>query len=178
MSNRHEVSNFVDQDAFEANMSTNAWTRHILRTFVGCVAVTLFLSPAAPVNVQETPVPVLPAYRLALPFVSVAPNRLLIAAAYIDSSVPHEPDSAILIWNLGPRPQAMAGWQIESGRDVAAFPLTSTVKIDVAGRLWCAAEATAFADAFGEPAGCEWDADTTAAPNLIGTLSLVYSRPK
>ncbi|MBK8050019.1 MAG: hypothetical protein IPK16_24690 [Anaerolineales bacterium] len=117
--------------------------------------------------------PTAPNTHLALPLISLAPNKLVIAAAYIDSTVAQEPDSAILIWNLGLRPQSMAGWRLESAGRIAQFPLTSTVTIDAGSRLWCAAEATAFALTFGELAGCEWKTDTSPAPNLRGSLQLV-----
>ncbi len=119
------------------------------------------------------PTPAAPDNYLALPYIEVAPNKLVIAAAYIDSTVPEEPDSAILIWNLGPRPQAMAGWRLESGGRSAQFPVTSTLTIDAGSRLWCAAEATAFEKTFGEAPGCEWETDTSSAPNLTGSLELI-----
>ncbi|MFN3331494.1 MAG: hypothetical protein ACK47M_03135, partial [Caldilinea sp.] len=38
------------------------------------------------------------------------PSQVLIAAAYIDSAVSHEPDEAILLWNIGAGAQSLAGW--------------------------------------------------------------------
>lgn len=106
-----------------------------------------------------------------------APPRLLIGAAHIDSAISGEPDEAIMLWNVGQGSQALAGWQLETKSRVAAFPLTSTLQIAPGQRLWCAAQATAFRQSFGEEPGCEWRDNTDpAVVDLTNNLQLTNTR--
>jgi phosphatidylserine/phosphatidylglycerophosphate/cardiolipin synthase-like enzyme len=137
-----------------------------------------------------------------LPWLGKAPPPVLIAAAYIDSARKGEPDEAILLWNIGPDPISLGGWQLQSG--AAALPLSgqaplaalalpdsnqaplaaltipdsnqaplAVLTIPPHARLWLAAEAFAFRQSFGEPPAAEWRADSDPlVPNLGGTLTL------
>jgi len=111
-----------------------------------------------------------------LPFVARPAPRIVIAAAYIDSAVSHEPDEAVLLWNIGSEGHALAGWQLASGTQRITIPISSTLHLEPGQRLWCSAQATAFAQSFGAWPACEWAADTRPEiPNLEGKLSLANS---
>ncbi len=121
------------------------------------------------------PPPTPPADKYAfLPLVIGPPRpRVLVAAAYIDSSISYEPDEAIMLWNVGPLPQSLAGWQLVSGSKRARFPLTGTLEIRPGQRLWCTAQGAAFKSSFGEAPACEWAEDSDPAIlNLEGGLAL------
>lgn len=114
-----------------------------------------------------------PGSRILLPLVLTTPNRIVIAAAHIDSARSGEADEAILLWNIGDRAVQLAGWQIGSNARRATVPITSTLELAAGQRLWCAAEAAAFAQSFGQAPACEWGADSDpAVPDLEGTISL------
>ena len=122
------------------------------------LALMLLAFAASAARGQE-PSPAPP--RAWLPLVHApVPPPILLAAAHIDSAVSHEPDEALLLWNVGDAAQPLAGWTLVSGTRRATFPLTATLTLGPGERLWCAAQATAFAASFGEPAACEWAADT------------------
>ncbi|HXF64795.1 MAG TPA: phospholipase D-like domain-containing protein [Caldilineaceae bacterium] len=98
---------------------------------------------------------------------------LLIAAAHIDSALSGEADEAILLWNTGYAPVALAGWQLRANGRTAVFPPEMAQILAPGGWLWCAAQARAFRLTFGELPGCEWNAadpllDEPAVPNLSG----------
>ncbi len=144
----------------------------------GCALVaaqTLAAWPAAASSVTLTlpATSTLPA-QVYLPLVwGVPPSRLLIAGAYIDSTLSGEPDEAILLWNAGSGSQPLAGWQLATATRRATFPITSTLALKPGERLWCTAQATAFQASFGEKPACEWAADTTSTVlNLDGKLTL------
>lgn len=101
------------------------------------------------------------------------PSQVLIAAAYIDSALSHEPDEAILLWNVGAGAQSLAGWSLTAGTQRAAFPFTSTVELAPGARLWCTANADSFYRSFGEAAGCAWKTAAPDATLLDAALSLV-----
>ncbi len=123
---------------------------------------------AAPLADDGTPA------ALYLPWLAKGPPPILLAAAYIDSSRSGEADEALLLWNAGQQPQPLAGWQIESNGRRAVVAADSTLTIAAGERLWCAAEAAAFRQSFGQSPGCEWAADSDAdVPNLQGKISLV-----
>lgn len=136
------------------------------------LVVLLFLlvvCAVAPVVAQPNQ-PALGAY---LPLVVTTPERVVIAAAHIDSARSGEADEAVLLWNTGDRSVALAGWQLGSGSRRTIVPISSTLALAPGERLWCAAEAAAFAQSFGELPACEWAADSDAAvPNLDGDISL------
>ena len=78
------------------------------------LVVLLFLlvvCAVAPVVAQPNQ-PALGAY---LPLVVTTPERVVIAAAHIDSARSGEADEAVLLWNTGDRSVALAGWQLGSG---------------------------------------------------------------
>lgn len=133
----------------------------------------MLLAIAASAARGQEPSPAPP--RAWLPLVHApVPPPILLAAAHIDSAVSHEPDEALLLWNVGDAAQPLAGWTLVSGTRRATFPLTATLTLGPGERLWCAAQATAFAASFGEPAACEWAADTDPnAANLTGAFGLV-----
>lgn len=99
------------------------------------------------------------------------PPRIVIAAAHIDSATSGEPDESILLWNIGSGTQSLAGWQISSGSRTATIPITSTLQLAPAHRLWCTAQAVAFRTTSPEEPSCEWavDSDPTVE-NLSGKL--------
>jgi phosphatidylserine/phosphatidylglycerophosphate/cardiolipin synthase-like enzyme len=105
-----------------------------------------------------------------------APARIVIAAAHIDSSISHEPDEAVLLWNRDQRSQLLAGWQLATRSRTATFPLTSTLALAPGQQLWCTAEAYTFRRTFGLAPACEWggDSDPTVL-DLIGKLTLPNS---
>lgn len=104
------------------------------------------------------------------------PIQILVAAAYIDSAVAHEPDEAILLWNSGTLPVTLAGWSLRAGNTVATFPLTSTLTLAPQARIWCAAQTASFRLAFGAEAGCAWTTrDTADTLMLDGAPTLVNS---
>jgi phosphatidylserine/phosphatidylglycerophosphate/cardiolipin synthase-like enzyme len=108
-----------------------------------------------------------------LPLIMTSRNRLVIAAAHIDSARSGEPDEAILLWNIGDRPVLLAGWQFASNARRATVPVSSTLQLAAGERLWCAAQAAAFFQSFGALPACEWAADSDpAVPNLEGTFTL------
>ena len=113
-----------------------------------------------------------PPYRLFLPLIQKPGSRMLLAAAHIDSAVSGEKDEALLLWNLGPASQPLAGWQLRGNGRTATFPLTTTLTLAPGQRIWCAREAQAFARTFGFSPGCEWGEDTD--PQV---LDLTGSRP-
>jgi phosphatidylserine/phosphatidylglycerophosphate/cardiolipin synthase-like enzyme len=138
--------------------------RHAACLVLACL---LLLSYAAPAAAQP------PAPSVYLPLITRAPDRLVIAAAHIDSARSGEADEAILLWNIGDHPVPLAGWQLGSNSRRAAIPITATLTLAAGQRLWCAAEAAAFAQSFGELPACEWAADSDpAVPNLAGKISL------
>jgi phosphatidylserine/phosphatidylglycerophosphate/cardiolipin synthase-like enzyme len=142
--------------------------RHILYGGLICLLL-LGATPAAAEPGQPAP-------GVFLPWIAATPQRLLIAAAHIDSARSGEADEAILIWNIGDRPVALAGWQIASGARSARVPASAMLELAAGQRLWCAAEAAAFAQSFGELPACEWAADSDpGAPNLEGDINLVNS---
>lgn len=111
-----------------------------------------------------------------LPLVLSSSNRLVIAAAHIDSARSGEADEAILLWNIGDNTVSLAGWQLAGNTRRTTVPISSTLQIPAGSRLWCAAEAQAFQQSFGELPACEWAADSNATvPNLEGNLSLPNS---
>ncbi len=121
------------------------------------------------VDAQETPPS--PA-ELFLPLVhGPPPSQVMIAAAYIDSAISYEPDEAILLWNVGPGTQALAGWSLTAGTKRAAFPITSTVVLAPGARLWCTANIDSFWQSFGIAAGCAWATGNPDTPMLDATLS-------
>jgi phosphatidylserine/phosphatidylglycerophosphate/cardiolipin synthase-like enzyme len=127
-------------------------------------------SAVDPAGVFTTP----SASSIYLPIVSTASTRLLIAGVYIDSFLSGDPDEAILLWNLGPGAQPLAGWQIAAGTQRAAFPLTTTLQLAAGERLWCTAQATVFRTTFAEEPRCEWAADSDPnIENLEGKVSFV-----
>jgi len=106
---------------------------------------------------------------LYLPLIRRPASRLLIAAAHIDSAVSGEGDEALWLWNAGPEPVRMAGWQISGNGHTAIFPLTSTLTIPPARGLWCTANPSIFRRTFGFAPGCEWGADDdSSVPDLAG----------
>ncbi len=117
-------------------------------------------------------VPPQPPHRIFLPLVRKPGSRVLLAAAHIDSAVSGERDEGILLWNLGPASQPLAGWRIRGNGRTATFPLTTTLTLAPGQQLWCAREAQAFAQTFGFAPGCEWGADTDPQ-----ALDLTGSRP-
>jgi cardiolipin synthase len=127
----------------------------------------LAASPSA-LHSQDAP-------RLWLPLLTTPPlPRILVAAAHIDSAISHEPDEALLLWNVGDVAQPLAGWSLTSGTRRTTFPITSTLTLGPGERLWCAAQAAAFATSFGAPAACEWAADSDPhAVDLHGAFGLV-----
>ncbi len=152
----------------------------MLRIAVLSVIAALATGPGgahSQVTPQPTPVaagqePMPPRAWLPLVFTPPLP-RILLAAAHIDSAVSHEPDEALLLWNTGVTPQSLAGWTLVSGTRRTTFPVTATLTLGPGERLWCAAQATAFAATFGEQAACEWAADTDpAAVDLAGAFGL------
>ncbi|MBW7884511.1 MAG: hypothetical protein H3C34_18095 [Caldilineaceae bacterium] len=100
------------------------------------------------------------------------PAHMVIAAAYIDSALSDEPDEAILLWNSGWQTQALAGWSIHAGARQATFPMTTTIQLAPGERLWCTAQAAAFARTFGEPPACVWD-DAGRDEPLLDKLPIV-----
>lgn len=114
-----------------------------------------------------------PPFALFLPFIAAPPPaRVLVAAAYVDSVLASDPDEAVLLWNAGDRPQALAGWSIGNGTRWATYPVTGTAVLGPGQRLWCTAQAEAFYHSFGELPVCEWATDTNpAVPNLEGAVS-------
>ena len=159
-----------------------------LRQLTVLVAILCFVVLLTPgprgVHSQDTgqPPPIAAGQALAAPRVwlpllfTPPPPRILLAAAHIDSAVSHEPDEALLLWNAGVTPQLLAGWSLVSGTRRATFPVTATLTLAPGERLWCAAQASAFAASFGEQAVCEWAADTDpAAVDLAGAFGLVNS---
>jgi cardiolipin synthase len=121
-----------------------------------------------------------------LPWLAKGPPPILIAAAYIDSARSGEADEAIMLWNVGPQAESLAGWQVESSGRRATVPLTSTLSIAAGQRLWLAGEALAFRQSFGEPPAAEWVSDTDplvfdlqgkiSLPNAGGALRLLDPR--
>ncbi len=128
--------------------------------------------PALPTSATVPPDPQPQSHRLFLPMIQKPGSRVLLAAAHIDSAVSGERDEALLLWNLGPASQPLAGWQIRGNGRTATFPLTTTLTLAPGQQLWCAREAQAFARAFGFFPGCEWGGDTD--PQV---LDLTGSRP-
>jgi phosphatidylserine/phosphatidylglycerophosphate/cardiolipin synthase-like enzyme len=118
-----------------------------------------------------------PAHDIYLPLLArPTAGKLLIAAAHIDSARTGEADEAILVWNTGPATVDLAGWTLEANGQRATFPTVGAPLLAPGARLWCAADAAAFRQSFGEPAGCEWAVDgETAAVNLVGRLRLTNS---
>ena len=115
-------------------------------------------------------------FQLNLPVVVSPMPRIVIAAAYIDSAVSHEPDEAVLLWNIGSEEQALAGWQLANGSQRLTIPVSSTLQLDPGQSLWCSAQAAAFAQSFGALPACEWAEDTRPeVPNLEGKLTLANS---
>jgi phosphatidylserine/phosphatidylglycerophosphate/cardiolipin synthase-like enzyme len=111
-----------------------------------------------------------------LPVIGGAPpSQVLIAAAYIDSSISYEPDEAVLLWNVGHGAQLLAGWSLTAGAKRATFPLTSTLTLDPGARLWCTANTAQFRQSFGVEAGCAWASADQAALLLQGELALANS---
>lgn len=105
--------------------------------------------------------------------VGESPPKIVIAAAYIDSVISHEPDEAILLWNLGPHAQSFAGWRLSTATRQSTFPITSTLSLAPGDRLWCTNETAAFRISFGEDAACEWGHNTDPSVlNLDGALQL------
>lgn len=111
-----------------------------------------------------------------LPLIGGAPPaQVLIAAAYIDSSISYEPDEAVLLWNVGHGAQPLAGWSLTAGAKHATFPLTSTLTLEPGARLWCTANTAQFRQSFGTEAGCAWETADQAALLLQGELALANS---
>lgn len=130
------------------------------------LAGLLLLCTAAPTGAQQQST-------VYLPLIFASSNRLVIAAAHIDSARSGEADEAILLWNIGDNAVSLAGWQIAANTRSTSVPISSTLQIPAAGHLWCAAEALAFQQSFGVLPACEWAADSDAAiPNLQGDISL------
>jgi len=100
------------------------------------------------------------------------PPRVLIAAAYIDSTVSYEPDEAILLWNTGGQSQPLAGWVLEADTRSASFPLDTPLRLEPGQRIWCTANTASFRLSFGEEAGCSWSASDNSALQLSGSLTL------
>lgn len=123
---------------------------------------------------QTEPPPAPPPWEFQyLPLIqSPSPAQLLIAAAHIDSAISYEPDEAILLWNTGMRPQALAGWALKSGTKTARFPITATIILDPGARLWCTAQAGSFQQSFGVTPGCTWGDAIEGAVHLDNKLSL------
>ncbi len=144
-------------------------TRSSLAVFF---ALLLLATAAGGARGQEPP-PAPP--RAWLPLIHApVPPPILLAAAHIDSAVSHEPDEALLLWNVGDVAQPLAGWSLTSGTRRTTFPITSTLTLKPGERLWCAAQAAAFAASFGAPAACEWAADSDPhAVDLHGAFGLV-----
>ena len=161
---------------------SNAGLRQFtLLTVILCLITLLTPGPRG-VHGQDTgqPAPVAAVQEVAAPRVwlpllfTPPPPRILLAAAHIDSAVSHEPDEALLLWNAGVTSHSLAGWSLVSGTRRATFPVTATLTLAPGARLWCAAQASAFAASFGEQAACEWAADTDpAAVDLAGAFGLV-----
>ena len=120
---------------------------------------------------EETPAPG-PVSMIYLPTViGPPPSQVLIAAAYIDSAVSHEPDEAVLLWNVGSGAQPLAGWSLRAGTRTATFPLTTTLRLEAGARLWCTANTDSFRRAFGVEAGCAWTSVDNGALLLEGALT-------
>lgn len=140
-------------------------SRRMLGLLLGCMlCVALGGTPAAAQTVA-------PHY---LPLLAGPPRAsVLIAAAHIDPARSGEADEAILLWNTGPQPVDLAGWRLVANGRTATFPTHDRLVLAARARLWCAAEATAFAQSFGHSPDCEWAADDDPTlPNLIGAPRL------
>ncbi|MCX6044068.1 MAG: phospholipase D-like domain-containing protein [Chloroflexi bacterium] len=143
----------------------------------GLAPPTLLTNAAFASEANRSPLTDTPTVQLYLPLVvGPPPAQLLIAAAYIDSTVSGEPDEAILLWNIGPGSQLLAGWQLATSARQVTFPVTTTLQLQSGQRVWCTAQATAFRASFGTEPACEWatDSDPTV-PNLAGKLTLPNS---
>lgn len=124
---------------------------------------------------EEAPAPK-PDTTVYLPAVmGLPPSQVLIAAAYIDSAVSHEPDEAILLWNVGLGAQPLAGWSLRAGNRTATFPLTTTLQLEAGARLWCTANTDSFRRSFGVEAACAWGSADNGAQLLDGALTLANS---
>ena len=140
--------------------------RRIVDLVLTCTLLLGAVAPAAAMP-QEPPAGVF------LPLIAAPPSRIVIAAAYIDSARSGEADEAILLWNVGERPVPLAGWQIGSGTQRVTVPLSSPWQLAPGERVWCAAEAGAFRQSFGDLPGCEWAIDSDPnVPDLEGKISL------
>lgn len=141
-----------------------------LLLLVLCAAV---LAPSSSMIAQgDLPAP--PSASVYLPTIfGVPPPKVLIAAAYIDSSLSYEPDEAILLWNTGLSAQPLAGWSLRAGTKQAIFPMTTTLTLAPGARIWCTANTGSFRHSFGLEASCGWMSVDENALQLSGALTLV-----
>lgn len=148
--------------------SINCALRMALLLLGGMLASILFAGDAALAQ-EPTPAPA----AVYLPIIHGSPpSQVLIAAAYIDSSISYEPDEAVLLWNVGHGAQALAGWSLTAGAKRATFPITSTLTLEPGARLWCTANTDQFRRSFGTEAGCAWATADQGALMLQGELTL------
>lgn len=149
--------------------NTRGAMRVVICLFCAVVsALSLFVMAPAGVDAADEPPP-----DVYLPQVSAPAPRVIIAAVHIDSAISYEPDEAVLLWNIGGRAQALAGWQISTASRRASFPITSTLTLGAGQRVWCAAEDAAFRQSFGHTPVCAWDvASEPSTVELDGSLSL------
>ena len=76
----------------------------------------------APSAIAKGDLPAPPAASVYLPTIfGMPPPKILIAAAYIDSSLSYEPDEAILLWNTGLGAQPLAGWSLRAGTKPVSY---------------------------------------------------------
>lgn len=146
------------------------YMRWILRLFVFVFLIGFVGAPSVQ-GQAPLPEPSPPDAAIYLPVVmGPPPSRVLIAAAYIDSTISYEPDEAILLWNVGAGAQSLAGWSLRAGAREASFPLTTTLRLEPGARIWCTAQTASFRTSFGVEAGCAWASADNSAQMLDGSL--------
>jgi phosphatidylserine/phosphatidylglycerophosphate/cardiolipin synthase-like enzyme len=95
------------------------------------------------------------------------PTSPQISALYYDTYLSGEPDEAFQVYNPLDVPVALEGWRLTNGTRSLSFP--SGLQIPARAKLWCARQATAFANTFGTVPGCEYAADSDPqVPDLTG----------
>ena len=76
-------------------------------------------------------------------------------------------DEAFAIQNVGESALFLGGWQVSDGEGTITLPDLVLMPRQI---LWCARQAAAFAEVWGQKADCEYEEDTDPdAPNAIGT---------
>lgn len=93
-------------------------------------------------------------------------EHLLITAFVPDGLLRYDTDEAIAIANVGMNAAALGGYRLSDGEATVRLP---ALTLPAGELLWCARQATAFAQAWGWAPACEYEKDTDAdVPDATG----------